>query len=159
MNMEERKAQLRKLATLENPKANDYLASFARELINEVRKSDDNDFVAQRLDLLGEFAFRVPEQALDMIRFVISNKPVRPKLITGGFGEYEGKSHRDLLLMAEELLDRLRYIVPDDVLNLTAQLSLREEKEVRDKALKVVEGYSGMTFVSFLRLGILHSGR
>lgn len=140
--MEERKAQLRKLAALENPKANKYLALFARELINEVRQSDDNNYVAQRLDLLGEFAFIVPEQALEAIRFVISSKPVQPKIITGSLGKYEGKTHTDLLLGAIELLDQLRYIVPDDVLVLTAQLSLHEEKEIRDKALQVVEGYS-----------------
>ncbi len=155
MNMEERRTQLRKLATLENPKANEYLASFARELINEVQKSDANDFVAQQLDLLGEFAFTVPKQALKVIRFVISSKPVQPKVIKAGFGEYQGKTHRDLLLGAIELLDRLRYIVPDDVLILTAQLTLREEKEVRDKALKVVEGYSGYDFRVLPQIGYL----
>jgi len=151
--MEDRRIQLRKLASLENSKANEYLISFARELINEMKKSDDNDFITERLDLLGEFAFRVPAQALEIIRFVISSKPLQPKAITGSFGEYEGKTFKDLLLGAIELLDRLRYIVPDDVLILTAQLSLREEKEVHDKALKVVGGYSGYDFRVLPQIG------
>ena len=151
--MEERRAQLRKLADLQNSKANEYLISFASELINEIKKSDDNDFIAQQLDLLGEFAFKIPQQALEIIRFVISSKPLPPKVITGRFGEYEGKMPKDLILGAIELIDRLRYIVPDDVLILTAQLSLREEKEVRDKALKVVEGYSGYDFRVLPQIG------
>lgn len=140
--MEEKKLQLRKLATLDNPKANEYLASLVCDLVNEIKESNDNDYVAQRLDLLGEFIFRVPEQALDLIRFVISKEPAEARIITGSFGKYEGRTHRDLLLKVIELLDYLRYIVPDDVLILAAQLSVREEKEVREKALNVVEGYS-----------------
>jgi len=140
--MEKRKLQLRKLATLDNPKANEYLASFARDLIKEIKESNDNDYTMQRLDLLGEFIFRVPEQALEIIRFMISNKPIEPKTIRGSFGEVEGKSHRDLLIKVVELLDYIRYIVPDDMLTLTAQLTLRKEKEVHDKALEIVEGYS-----------------
>ena len=81
INMEERKAQLRKLATLENPKADEYLASFARELHDEIKESNDNDYVAQRLDLLGEFVFRVPEQGLEVIRFVISREPLEPSVV------------------------------------------------------------------------------
>ncbi|MFC1928825.1 hypothetical protein ACFLXK_04395 [Chloroflexota bacterium] len=140
--MEDRRAQLRKLATLENPKANEYLVSFAHDLIKEVKQSEDNDYVAQQLDLLNEFAFRVPEQALEVIRFIISSKPAESKVIKGSLGEFQGRTHRDLLLGAIELLDYLRYIVPDDVLFLAAQLSLHQEKEVHDKALNVVREYS-----------------
>lgn len=142
MNMEEKKLQLRKLSKLDNPKADEYLASLVRDLVNEIKESNDNDYVAQRLDLLGEFIFKVPEQALDVIRFVISKEPVEGRIITGSFGESKGKTYRDLLFKVIELLDYLRYIVPDDVLIMTAQLSLREESEVRDKALNVVKGYS-----------------
>jgi len=140
--MEERRAQLRKLATLENPKANEYLVSFAHDLASEIKQSEDNDYIAQRLDLLSEFAFRAPEQALEVIRFIISSKPAEPKVIKGSLGEYQGRTHRDLLLASIELLDYLRYVVPEDVLLLTAELSLHPEKVVRDKSLSVVREFS-----------------
>ena len=52
-------------------------------------------------------------------------------------------------------MDRLRYIVPDDVIGLAAELSLHEEKEVRDKALQVVSGYSGYDFRVLPQIGYL----
>ncbi len=140
--MKEKKLQLLKLATLDNPKTSEYLASMARDLIKEIKGSNDNDYVVQQLDLLEQFIFRVPEQALNVIRFVISKKSAEAGRITGRLGEFEGKTHRDLLLKVIELLDNLRYVMPDDVLILIAQLSLWKEKEIRNKAIKVVEGYS-----------------
>ncbi len=155
MNIEERRTQIRKLAALDNVKADEYLSSLGQELISEIQKSNDNDCIIDRLTLLGEFGFKVPEQVMEVIRFVINSEPMSPKVISVGPPQIEGKTNRDVLIETVELLDRLRYILPDDVLPLCAQLSLHEEKDVREKALKVVSGYSGFDFRVLPQIGYL----
>jgi len=155
MDIAERKVQLRKLAALDSAKAEQYLESLAREMTQEVKNSDDNDYIAERLDLFTEFAYRVPAQALEVIRFVIGSKPMEPRLIKSRFGEHPGNTHVNLLVKSIELLDHLRYIVPDDVLSLVAELSLSVQKEIHDQALKIVEGYSSYDLRVLKQIGYL----
>lgn len=153
MDIAERKVQLRKLAALDSDKAEQYLASSANELAEEVKRSVDNDYVADRLNLLTEFAYRVPTQALEVIRFVLGSKPVEPQLIKSRFGEHLGNTHTNLILKAIELLDHLRYIVTDDVLSLAAELSIHEQKEVREQALRIADGYASYDFRVMRQIG------
>jgi len=155
MNIAERKVQLRKLAALDSAKAEQYLESVARELIEEVKNSVDNDYVAERLDLFTEFAYRVPTQALEIIRLVLGAKPVEPQIIKSRFGEHPGNTHIKLMLRAVELLDSLRYLVPDDVLYLVAELSMHEQKEVREQALKTADGYASYDLRILKQIGYL----
>lgn len=155
MDIVERKTQLRKLAALDSVKAEQYLESVAIELIEEVKNSVDNDYMAERLDLFAEFAYKVPTQALEMVCFILGSKPLEPQLIKSRFGEHLGNTHTNLVLKATELLDHLRYIVPDDVLSLAAELSIHEQREIREQALKIADGYASYDLRVLRQIGYL----
>lgn len=140
--MKETKTKLRKLMELDNRKADRYLANFARELITDLKQSQYNDTIFEQLDLLEEFVYKVPEEALEAVRFVITKKPTNPKIRKTPYGDIEGKPHKDLVMKSIELLDRIRYIAPDDVLSLLVQLSQREDKEISSKALEIVKKFA-----------------
>ena len=127
---------------LNNPKADKYLAKFARDVFVDIKKSQDNESILEGLDLLGEFVYKVPKEVVEIVRYIIEGKPKTTTLHKSPFGEFEGKSHKDLILKGIELLDHLRYIVPDEVLKLAAQLSLDEDSAIKGKALEVIKKFS-----------------
>jgi len=142
MDIAERKNQLRKLAALDSAKATQYLESLSRDLVKEIKQSNENNYIAERLDLLAEFAFRVPEQALEVSRFVIDIKPKETRPVKSRYTAFDGITHVDLILKAIELLNCLRYIEPDNVLSLASELTLSKQKEIHDEALKLIQEYT-----------------
>ncbi len=144
--MKKNKAQLRKLMELNNQKADEYLAKFACEIIADIKKSKDNDSILENLDLLKEFIYKVPNEMIEIMRYIIEKKPTSPVIHKSKFGEFDGKSHKDLILIGIELLDHIRYIVHDEVLELIRQLSQWEDSEVKNKALEVIKKFAKYDF-------------
>jgi len=128
--------------SLDNKKADEYLAGLANQIKIAIINSPDNDEIFEYLNLLGEFIYKVPKEVIEIVRYIIEGKEKPVALHKSPFGEFEGKSHKDLVLKCIELLGHIRYIIPDEVLKLTAGLSLHEDSDIKNKALEIVKKFS-----------------
>jgi len=137
-----KKQILSRLMGLDNPKADKLLVKFAQDIFVDIRKSKDNESVLKGLDLVNEFVYKVPKETIKIVNYIFEKKPIPPTANKSPFGEFKGKSHKDLVLKGIELLDHIRYIVPDEVLKLAAQLSLNEDSAIKGKALEVIKKFS-----------------
>ncbi len=142
MNIKIDKNLIATYMSLDNKKADEYLANLGSQIKTEITNSSDNDEVFEYLTLLTEFVYKVPKETVEIVRHIIERKPIPPTIHKAPFGEFEGKSHKDLMLKGIELLGHIRYIVPDEVLKLAAQLSLYEDSANKGKALEVVKKLS-----------------
>jgi len=140
--MDKKSTQLRKLMELNNPKADAYLVNFANNIFADIKKSKNNVSSLESLDLLGEFVYNVPNETIKIVQYIIEEKPKPIKLHKLAFGELKGKSQKDLILKCIDLLEHIRYIIPDEVLRLAAKLSLHEDSEVKNKALEIAKKFS-----------------
>ena len=137
-----KKQILSRLMGLDNPKADKLLVKFAQDIFVDIKKSKDNESILDGLDLVNEFVYKAPKETIKIVNYIFDKKPMPPTAHKSKFGEFEGKSHKDLMLKGIELLDHIRYIVPDEVLKLAAQLSLDENSAIKGKALEVVKKFS-----------------
>ena len=133
---------LSRLMGLDNPKADQQLVKIARGIIGDIKKSKENDSVWENLDLLQEFVYKIPDQVIEVARYIIGKKPTPATLHKTPMGELEGKSHKDLLLKSIEILGHIRYIAHKEMLKLIAVLSLHEDSAVKNKALEVIKKFS-----------------
>lgn len=143
--MKNNKQILAKLMELDNEKADAYLADFANNLKVQIQKTDDNDTIIDNLELLKEFIYKVPEQAIEIIHYVIDN-PHPPKTRKEVFGKIEGKKYEELVTKAIELLDLIRYIYPDKALPIIAKLILSKSPEISTKAKETLKHFAKYDF-------------
>ncbi|HUS48577.1 MAG TPA: hypothetical protein VMZ91_00290, partial [Candidatus Paceibacterota bacterium] len=128
---------LSKLIDLKSKKANEYLSKYANKIQREILRSKDNDEIFKNLQLLGEFVYKVPTQALDIIRMVIKDKKSnKVKIYKGRFLE---KDYKDLILECIDLLNKIRFIKPSEVLTLLSFLHTYEDNRVRGEVDKTLE--------------------
>jgi len=137
-----KKQILSRLMGLDNPKVDKLLVKFAQDIFVDIKKSKDNESIFEALNLVNEFIYKAPKETIKIVSYIFGKKPILPTIHKSKFGELEGKSHKDLILKDIEFLDHLRYIVPDEVLKLAAQLSLDEDSAIKGKALEVVKKFS-----------------
>lgn len=137
-----KKQILSRLMGLDNPKADKLLIKFAQDIFVDIKKSKDNESILEALDLINEFVYKAPKETIKIVNYIFEKKPTPPTIHKSKFGEFDGKSHKDLVLKGIELLDHIRYIVPDEVLKLVPQLSLDEDSAIKGKALEVVKKFS-----------------
>ena len=128
--------------SLDSKKADDYLTNLANQIKTEITAPSDSDEILEYLNLIEEFVYKTPQIAVEIVHHIVEGKPKPTRIHKAPFGEFEGKSHKDLMLKSIELLDHIRYIVPDEVLKLAAQLSLDENSAIKAKALEVVKKFS-----------------
>lgn len=125
--------------SLDSKKADEYLTSLAGQVKTEIFGASDNDEVFELLGLLEEFVYKAPKETVEIVSFLSSKVPAEPKIVRTKLDAFPGKSHKELILKSIELLSHIRYIAPDDVLNLLAQLSQQDDKEICSSALKVTQ--------------------
>jgi len=125
--------------SLDSKKADEYLASLAGQVKTELFAASDNDEVFELLGLLEEFVYKAPKETVEIVSFLSSKVPAEPKIVRSKLDEFQGKSHKELIIKSIELLSHIRYIAPDEVLNLLAQLSQQDDKEICSSALKATQ--------------------
>lgn len=128
--------------SLDSKKADEYLANLANQIKDEVLNSSDNDEIFEYLNLLAEFVYKVPKETIEIVSHIVEQEAKPATVHKSPFGEFEGKSHKDLLLKSIELLSHIRYIVHKEVLKLIAKLSLHEDSVVKNKALEITKRFS-----------------
>lgn len=128
--------------SLNSKKADEYLANLANQIKKEIQDSLDYDEIFEYLELFGELVYKAPNEIIQITSHILEQKSNPPTIHKSPFGEFEGKSHKDLVLKCIELLDHIRYIAPNDVLKLIAQLSQSEDQNIKSKTLEVVKKFS-----------------
>ncbi len=132
--------------SLSSKKADEYLANLANQIKTEIQNSSDYDEIFEYLELLGEFVYKAPNETTRIVSHIVDKKPNPPATHKSPFGEFEGKSYKDLILKCIELLGHIRYIAPDDVLKLIAQLSLSEDQNIKSKTLEALKKFAQYDF-------------
>ncbi len=131
---------------LSNPIVDKELAKFAHTIFADIKGAKDNESILESLNLLGEFIYKVPKEVIKILDYIFQKRPILVVLHKSPFGEFNGKSHKDLVLKSIELLSQLRYIAHSDVLRLLVLLSQDSDLEVKQKALEVVKKFSRYDF-------------
>jgi len=128
--------------SLDNKKADEYLANLASQIKTEIVGSFNNDEIFEYLNILAGFVYKVPEETIKIVRYIIERKSKLSMLHKSPLGEFEGKSYKGIVLKCIELLGHIRYIVSDEVLKLLLSLTLNNYSDVKNKALEVVKKFS-----------------
>lgn len=128
---------LEKLMELDSKKADTYLAKLANEIKNKISKSKDNDEIFKNLELLEEFIYKTPEEAISIINTVIKSK--KSNKVKKILGRYPGKDYNDLALKCVELLSKIRYMRTPEVLNLLISLYAEKNERIKSESAKTLE--------------------
>lgn len=145
------KKLLSKLVQLNNKKTDEYLVGLSENIKNEVIKSRDNEDIYSDLQSLGEFVYKTPNQALDVIRTVIKDKKSNKAKMLQGI--VVGKRYNDLVLECIDLLNKLRYIRTKEVLIILMPLCLNENGTVKNEAIRTVERLAKYEFHALNKIG------
>jgi len=131
--------------SLDNEKANHYLAKLADEILAEIVASDDNDEIFKALEVLEEFVYKVTTQTIAVARYIFDH-PHAPKIIEILDGSIEGKRPDQVAEKAMELLNKIRYIAPEEVVPILAErIRLKDEKKTA-KAVEILKNFSKYDF-------------
>jgi len=83
--------------SLNNKKADEYLVNLANQIKNEIIGSSDNDEIFEYLNVLAEFVYKVPEETIKIMQYIIEEEPKPVKFHKTAIGELKGKSHVNLI--------------------------------------------------------------
>jgi hypothetical protein len=129
---------LSRLMALDNKEADKQLSDFANEIWNKINSTKDNDVILDNLDLLEEFIYKVPEVAIKIIKHVLDNPHPAP-VKKNKFGKVEGAPYKELAMKCLGLLGRIRYISPDEVLDILTKLLRSNDSSIKNKAAEVTK--------------------
>lgn len=126
---------------LKGKKADVFLVGVAREIVDAIKKAKTNEEIIEELVLLDEFVYRVPEQAIQAIS-IIRKYPITAQIVKNILGEHEGKSHSEIVVKSIGLLEKIRYIKPDEVLPMLADLIQSDDRNIKQESLRVLRAFS-----------------
>jgi len=143
----DKKVILIQLNKIKHPKVKNYFESLISDFKNYLPRFKNNDDIYVNLELLEEYIYRVPTDALKIIKSIINNSnQLKPKIRTvKGWGKVKGKSHNDLIIECIELLNKIRYLELKNVFALLIKLSAHQDQSIQSKAkeaLKNIAGYN-----------------
>lgn len=146
---------LAKLAKLDNKKVNADLAEFAKVQEKTIHEAKSNDAISNELKLLKQYIYRVPKQAIKIIKSIVnSEKPLKPtKEQIKGYGEIQGKTHSDLAIECVELLERIQYLEMKEVFQLFIKLSNSKNKSISEAAIKSLNDFAGYDLRVLKKIG------
>ena len=150
-----RKIILKQLNKIKHPKAKNYFESLISDFKNYLPRFKNNDDIYVNLELLEKYIYRVPNDALIIIKTLINNKnPLKPKArIVKGWGEVKGKSHNDLIIKCIELLDKIRYLELKNTFSLLIKLSEHQVQSIQSKAKEALKNIAGYNLYVLGRIG------
>lgn len=120
---------------------------FGSDFITDISLSKDNDNIYDVLEIVEAFYDKKLEEILAIVSMIVNKKPL-PTVLLRTFGRHKlyGKSHKDLVLKSCDILDRIKYSTPDEVLELLAQLSLSDDQEIKNESLRIIENFARYDF-------------
>jgi len=150
-----RKIIPKQLNKIKHPKVKNYFESLISDFKKCLPRFKNNDDIYVNLELLEEYIYRVPNDALKIIKSVINNKnPLKTKTrMVKGWGEVKGKSHNDLIIKCIELLDKIRYLELKDTFALFIKLSVHQDQSIQSKAKEALKNIAGYNLYILERIG------
>jgi hypothetical protein len=151
----DKKVILIQLNKIKHPKVKNYFKFLITDFKNYLPKFKNNDDIHVNLELLEEYIYRVPNDALKIIKSIINNKnPLKLQTrIVKGWGEVKGKSHNDLIIECIELLNKIRYLEPKNAFALLIKLSAHQDQSIQSKAKEALKNIAGYNLYVLERLG------
>lgn len=126
-------------------------------LLNFITKTPtNNDDICANLEILEQYAFRVPDQVIKISKTLINLKPLPQKEYKGKLGKFKGKSNQDVILKVIDLLKEVRYHKPKEVLDLLTHLA--EKEEYRKKATEATKSLAEYNLYALKYIGYLAQG-
>jgi hypothetical protein len=152
----EEKARIREqLAKTEQ--ATKFLQKESIGLLNFITKTPtNNDDICANLEILEQYAFRVPDQVIKISKALINAKPLPQKEYKSKLGKFKGKSNQDVILKVIDLLKEVRYHKPKEVLDLLTHLA--EKEEYRKKAIEAIKSLVEYNLYALKYIGYLAQG-
>lgn len=117
------------------------------DFVTDISSSKTNDEIYKKLEVVENFYYKKPEETLAIVDAIFGRKPIEPTIIYH-FQDQDlyGKTHKDIILKAIDLLSSIRYYKPNEILTLLSKLSLSRDKDIKQKALDVVKKFSKYDF-------------
>lgn len=150
-----RKQMLKKIAEIiERDEIDKFFEFLATDLYDFISKAESNDDIDINLDLLEEYAFRVPEITVKIVKRIVSDeRKLQPKTYKSDWGDIKGLSHEGLLKRVIELLGKVRYLETKDTLSLLLLLSKMPNGDIKKKALEGIKSLSQYNLFALRNIG------
>lgn len=136
------KEKLSKLASIDNAQSNKFLEEFAIKERAEIVKSKSNDDIFEHLGFLKVIYHKVPSIVIDTIEYLVYKKPLKPILTQSVLGEFEGKTHDEILRECLEILMSVRYYDLEKVIQISFDMYKHKNTAVQSSAVKLIEEFS-----------------
>jgi len=135
----ERSLILSQLAKVKHQKIEEFLNGLANELLDFTSNPSNNDDLFVNIELLEDYAYRVPKTIIKITKSIIKTKtPMAALTYENILGPITGKSHEEVVTKCIELLERIRYFDVKKVLNLLVSQSLSENTEIKKKSTETL---------------------
>lgn len=150
-----RKQMLKKIAEVtENQEVNTFFEYLANDLYEFLAKAENNDDIEVNLELLEEYAFRVPEITVNIVKSIISgDRKLPPKTYKSDWGDIKGLSYEGLLKRAIELLVKVRYLQTKNTLSLLLQQSTSSNIDIKKRSLEGLKSLSQYNLFALKNIG------
>lgn len=130
----------------------------AEKIASVLQKETRTDVLEQQLELLNIFAFRVPEKAIELVRSHLERLQMLDLSYETEATEDERKLGKDgersrIIVGALNLLDRIRYYQPHEVLEIIVEQYESEDDKVHAKAVE------GLQHLAEYNIDIFFSGK
>ncbi len=117
-------------------------ASIFKEAYNiqNILASSTNDDIFGKLEIIGNFPDKKPEEIISIIKSVLSKKPKKATPI-GNFGGEKifGKTHKDVLIKCVSLIKSVRYFSTEKVLLILVDLIKSKDKDINEKSIDALK--------------------
>ncbi len=149
-----REAILRRIVSLVDvPSINNFLSELAGSLLEEVNTLRSNDDIVLKLQLLGEYSFRTPEETVDIAKKILSASAIPPKTYDSEWGKVEGANNEKVVLQVIDTLKNIRYLKLNEVLEISLDLCSSEYPEVKKRALELIKNISEYNLFAMRKIG------
>jgi len=151
----DKKVMLIQLNKIKHPKVKNYFRSLITDFKDYLPRFKNNDDIYVNLELLEEYIYRTPTDALKIIKSIINNSnPLKPKIRTvKGWGKVKGKSHNDLITECIGLLNKICYLEPKNVFTLLIKLSVHQDQSIQSKSKEALKNFAGYNLYILERIG------
>ncbi|MFZ2881865.1 MAG: RelA/SpoT domain-containing protein, partial [Candidatus Moraniibacteriota bacterium] len=113
-------------------------ASIFKEAYNiqNMLASSTNDDIFGKLEIIGNFPDKKPEEIISIIKSVLLKKPKKTTQI-GNFGGEKifGKTHKDVIIKCVGLIKSVRYFSTEKVLLILVDLIKSKNKDINEKSI------------------------
>ncbi len=130
---------------LDNELVDQKLSTFADGIQKRIQESKSNEERLEELELLKEFVYKAPKQAVAIVKFILAH-PLPTQSKYWGDVELPGKEQGEVVMQALDLLNELRYIDSDEILPILAELASGDKATYKSKALDILKHFARYDF-------------